>query len=88
MVLFYIGVLDFFMGSRLSMDCGESIAITFIFTFSEVFAGFVNMPGGLWDTLPALVWTQYQYFFFLMIFGFLGCKLLLEDWRLCLRNTE
>ena len=50
-------------------------------TFSEVFDGFVNMPGGVADTLLALVWTQYQYFFFPLIFGYFGYKLLLEDWR-------
>jgi hypothetical protein len=69
------------------LGCGEPIATTFIFTFSEVFDGFVNMPGGLWDTLLALVWTQYQYFFFPMIFSVLGCRLLLADWRHCLRET-
>lgn len=66
------------------LGCGEPIATTFIFSFSEVFDGFVNMPGNIWDTLLALVWTQYQYFFFPMVFSVLGCKLLLEDWRHCL----
>jgi hypothetical protein len=63
------------------LGCGEPIAATFIFTFSEVFAGFENMPGGVADTLLALVWTQYQYFVFPMIFGWLGVRLLREDWR-------
>ncbi|QFU75786.1 hypothetical protein EY643_09010 [Halioglobus maricola] len=63
------------------LGCGEPIATTFIFTFSEVFDGFVNMPGNIWDTLLALVWTQYQYFVFPMIFGAIGCKLLVHDWR-------
>jgi hypothetical protein len=35
------------------------------------------------DTLLALAWTQYQYFFFPMIFGYLGFRLLREDWRQC-----
>lgn len=60
---------------------GEPVAATFIFSFSEVFAGFENMPGGVADTLLALVWTQYQYILFPLIFGYVGYKLLLEDWR-------
>jgi hypothetical protein len=35
------------------------------------------------DTLLALVWTQYQYFLFPLIFGYFGVKLLLADWRHC-----
>jgi len=58
---------------------GEAVAATFIFTFSEVFAGFVNMTGGVADTLLALVWTQYQYFVFPLIFGYIGYRLLLAD---------
>ena len=60
---------------------GEPVASTFIFSFSEVFAGFENMPGGIADTLLALVWTQYQYIVFPLIFGYVGYKLLFEDWR-------
>ncbi len=60
---------------------GEPVAATFIFSFSEVFAGFRNMPGGVADTLLALVWTQYQYLIFPLIFGDIGYKLLLDDWR-------
>ncbi len=67
------------------LGSGEPVASTFIFSFSEVFAGFENMPGGVADTLLALVWTQYQYFLFPLIFGYLGVKLLLEDWRQCQR---
>ena len=63
------------------LGSGEPVASTFIFSFSEVFAGFENMSGGLADTLLALVWTQYQYFLFPLIFGYLGVKLLMEDWR-------
>ncbi|MEP1470159.1 MAG: hypothetical protein ABJK25_04235 [Halieaceae bacterium] len=63
------------------IGCGEPIAATIIFSFSEVFDGFVNMPGGLWDTLLALVWTQYQYILFPMIFGALASKMLLDDLR-------
>jgi hypothetical protein len=63
------------------LGCGEPIAATFIFSFSEVFGGFENMVGGVPDTLLALVWTQYQYFLFPMIFGYLGFQLLREDWR-------
>ncbi len=62
------------------LGCGEPVASTFIFSFSEVFAGFENMTGGVADTLLALVWTQYQYFVFPLIFGYLGVKLLLDDW--------
>ena len=69
------------------LGSGEPVASTFIFSFSEVFAGFENMAGGVADTLLALVWTQYQYFLFPLIFGFLGLKLLLEDWRQCHVNT-
>ncbi len=39
------------------------------------------MPGGIWDTLLALVWTQYQYIVFPMIFGVLASKMLLDDLR-------
>jgi hypothetical protein len=63
------------------LACGEPVAATFIFSFSEVFGGFVNMPGGVADTLLALLWTQYQYFVFPLIFGVLGVRLLREDWR-------
>lgn len=63
------------------IGCGEPVAATVIFSFSEVFDGFVNMPGGVGDTLLALVWTQYQYIVFPMIFGALGSKLLLDDLR-------
>lgn len=61
------------------IGCGEPVASTFIFSFTEVFAGFENMTGGLADTLLALVWTQYQYFVFPLIFGYLGYKLLMQD---------
>jgi hypothetical protein len=63
------------------LGCGEPIAATFIFSFSEVFGGFQNMAGGVADTLLALLWTQYQYFLFPMVFGVLGFRLLREDWR-------
>jgi hypothetical protein len=65
------------------LGSGEPVAATFIFSFSEVFAGFENMSGGVADTLLALVWTQYQYFLFPLIFGYFGVKLLLDDWRHC-----
>jgi len=65
------------------LGSGEPVASTFIFSFSEVFAGFENMSGGVADTLLALVWTQYQYFLFPLIFGYFGVRLLLEDWRQC-----
>jgi hypothetical protein len=70
------------------LGCGEPIASTFIFSFTEVFANFENMAGGLWDTLLALVWTQYQYIVFPAIFGVLGYKLLMEDWRHCFRGSS
>ncbi|WP_421840145.1 hypothetical protein [Mycobacterium sp.] len=63
------------------LGAGEPVVATFIFSFSEVFGGFHNMAGGTADTLLALLWTQYQYFVFPLIFGWLGCKLLFEDWR-------
>ncbi len=66
------------------LGCGEPIAATFIFSFAEVFGGFENMTGGIADTLLALVWTQYQYFVFPMIFGYLGFRLLRAD----LRNNQ
>ena len=58
---------------------GEPVAATFIFSFSEVFAGFANMPGGVADTLLALVWTQYQYLLFPILFGWMGYRLLFAD---------
>eukprot|EP00756_Hemistasia_phaeocysticola_P064847 Hpha_TRINITY_DN8107_c0_g1::TRINITY_DN8107_c0_g1_i1::g.172176::m.172176 len=60
---------------------GQPIAATFIFTFAEVFNGCPNMPGSTADTWLALVWTQYQYFFFPMILGWFAVELLREDWR-------
>lgn len=63
------------------MGCGEPVAATFIFSFAEVFGSFVNMAGGVADTLLALVWTQYQYFVFPLIFGVWGFHLLREDLR-------
>ena len=65
------------------IGCGEPVASTFIFSFAEVFADFENMPGGIGDTLLALVWTQYQYIVFPLIFGYIGYKLLLRDWQQC-----
>lgn len=65
------------------LGCGEPVAATFIFSFAEVFGGFGNMTGGAADTLLALVWTQYQYFVFPLIFGFWGFHLLREDLRRC-----
>jgi hypothetical protein len=63
------------------LSCGAPAAATFIFTFSEVFANYENMPGGIADTLLALVWTQYQYFVFPLLFGVWGLKLFLEDYQ-------
>ncbi|TNE88926.1 MAG: hypothetical protein EP330_13005 [Deltaproteobacteria bacterium] len=63
------------------LGAGEPVAATFIFSGSEVFSGFANMPGGTADTLLALVWTQYQYLLFPLVFGALSCRLLLDDWR-------
>jgi hypothetical protein len=63
------------------LGSGEPVASTFIFSFSEVFGGFKNMSGGVADTLLALLWTQYQYFLFPLIFAFFGVRLLREDWR-------
>ena len=63
------------------LACGEPVAATFIFSVSEVFAGFENMVGGVADILLALVWTQYQYFVFPLIFGYWGFRLWREDLR-------
>ena len=69
------------------LGAGGPVAATLIFSFSEVFASIENMPGGVADTLLALVWTQYQCILFPLIFGYLGVKLLLEDWRQCHRTV-
>lgn len=63
------------------LGCGEPVAATFIFSFTEVFSNFENMVGGVADTLLALVWTQYQYILFPILFGIISTKLLLEDWK-------
>ncbi len=63
------------------LGAGEPVVATFILSFSEVFGGFQNMAGGAADTLLALLWTQYQYFVFPLIFGYVGCKLVYVDWR-------
>ncbi len=70
------------------LSCGEPIAATVIFSFSEVFDNFINMPGNVWDTLLALVWTQYQYIVFPLIFGGIAGKLLLQDWKYCLKPPQ
>lgn len=61
------------------LGCGEPIAATFIFSMSEVFDGFASMSGGLADTLLALLWTQYQYFVFPIVVGWMGTRLLFAD---------
>ena len=58
---------------------GSAAAATFIFSFSEIFSGYVNMPGGLADTLLALLWTQYQYVLFPLVFSYLAYYLWKED---------
>eukprot|EP00010_Vexillifera_abyssalis_P002781 CAMPEP_0201562746 /NCGR_PEP_ID=MMETSP0173_2-20130828/79499_1 /ASSEMBLY_ACC=CAM_ASM_000268 /TAXON_ID=218659 /ORGANISM="Vexillifera sp., Strain DIVA3 564/2" /LENGTH=168 /DNA_ID=CAMNT_0047977345 /DNA_START=1328 /DNA_END=1837 /DNA_ORIENTATION=- len=58
---------------------GEPVAATFIFSFAEVFASYKNMSGGVFDTLLALVWTQYQYLIFPLFIGVFAYKLLLND---------
>jgi len=63
------------------LSCGAPAAATFVFSFSEVFGHFENMPGGAADTLLALLWTQYQYFVFPLLFGYLGYRLFLADWQ-------
>ncbi|MCP5059967.1 MAG: hypothetical protein GY937_24965 [bacterium] len=63
------------------LGCGEPIAATVIFSFAEVFGAFENMAGGIADTLLALLWTQYQYILFPLIFGMIGFRLLREDLR-------
>ncbi|MEZ5003314.1 MAG: hypothetical protein R2730_09810 [Chitinophagales bacterium] len=58
---------------------GSAAAATFIFSFSEIFGGYANMPGGLADTLLALLWTQYQYVLFPIVFSYLAFVLWKED---------
>ena len=95
-VNFFTTLYFFYLNSKRSpyrylvviLSCGEPIAATFIFSFSEVFDHFANMPGGIADTLLALVWTQYQYFFFPMVFSYMGYKLLMEDWKQCYIATD
>ena len=48
---------------------------------TERVAGFRNMTGRVADTLLALAWTQYQYFAFPLIFGYVEYRLLLADWQ-------
>jgi len=70
------------------LSCGAPAAATFVFSFSEVFGHFENMPGGVADTLLALAWTQYQYFVFPLIFAYLGYQLFMDDWQRChLKNA-
>jgi hypothetical protein len=52
---------------------------TLIFSFSEVFGGYPNMPGGVADTLLALLWTQYQYVLFPAVMFYFSLRLLLND---------
>ena len=68
------------------LGCGEPAAVTFIFTFSEVFSGFEDMPDGAADTLLALVWTQHQHLICPLIFGYVGVKLLHADWEEAARS--
>eukprot|EP01095_Lingulamoeba_sp_RSL-Kostka_P016882 TRINITY_DN8479_c0_g1_i1.p1 TRINITY_DN8479_c0_g1~~TRINITY_DN8479_c0_g1_i1.p1 ORF type:complete len:269 (+),score=12.49 TRINITY_DN8479_c0_g1_i1:140-946(+) len=63
------------------ITCGCPIAFTFVFSASEAIGGFADIPGGVADVLLALVWTQYQYFFFPMLVGFWSTVLFLEDLR-------
>ena len=69
------------------LSCGEPVASTFIFSFSEVMDGFRNMPGGTADTLLALVWTQYQYVLFPLLFATLSVKLFLHDMNQATRTA-
>ena len=59
---------------------GAPCAATCIFSFAEVFNGYANMPGGVADTLLALVWTQYQYVVFPVLVAGLCVPLLRADW--------
>ena len=52
---------------------------TLIFSFSEVFGNYANMPGGVADTLLALVWTQYQYVVFPAAMFYVALRLLFND---------
>ena len=70
------------------LSCGEPVASTLIFSFSEVVDGFPNMAGGIADTLLALVWTQYQYIVFPLFFGVIASYLLFEDWRVCKESGQ
>lgn len=63
------------------LGCGEPVAATLVFSFVEVVAGFPNMTGNIADIFLALVWTQYQYVVFPLVFGYVASVLLLEDWK-------
>lgn len=63
------------------IGCGEPVAATLVFSFVEVVAGFPNMTDSVADIFLALVWTQYQYVLFPLVFGYVASVLLLEDWR-------
>ena len=63
------------------LGTGAPVAFTIMFSFTEIFGGYENMPGGVADTLLALVWTQYQYIVFPIVFGYLGVQMLFEDWK-------
>lgn len=55
------------------------IAGTLVFSFSEVFGGYQNIPGGLADTLLALLWSQYQFVLFQAMMFYFSLRLLLND---------
>ena len=70
------------------MGCGEPVAATLVFSFVEVVAGFPNMTDNVADILLALVWTQYQYVLFPLVFGYVASILLLEDWKRYTRSIS
>lgn len=59
---------------------GAPFAVTFIFSFAEVFNGYPNMQPNLPDTLLAL-WTQYQYMVYPLVMAALCVPLLRRDWK-------
>mmetsp|Transcript_20719 Transcript_20719/g.25120 ORF Transcript_20719/g.25120 Transcript_20719/m.25120 type:complete len:274 (+) Transcript_20719:1646-2467(+) len=65
------------------LGAGAPVAFTIMFSFTEVFNGFANMPGNTADTLLALCWTQYQFVVFPIIFCYWGLEMLFEDWKHC-----
>mmetsp|Transcript_8445 Transcript_8445/g.9643 ORF Transcript_8445/g.9643 Transcript_8445/m.9643 type:complete len:269 (-) Transcript_8445:115-921(-) len=63
------------------IGAGAPVAFTLMFSFTEVFNNFENMAGNTADTLLALLWTQYQYVVFPIVFAYWGLEMFQEDWK-------